>query len=61
MTRLNECCLLFNWQGGTIHQVNDHFNKILDTNINVLALSDFDYGVLIQLYVLNQTKGTKKQ
>lgn len=60
MTRLQLCCKFFNWQGGTIHQVNAEFRRVfsdmyLPDKIKTIDVLTCDYSILEQaMYIYSK-------
>lgn len=62
MTRLQILVKYLGWQGGTIHQVNEEFRRVLSPlnslpdrikNIDMLSCDEGDYHLAIDLYARN--------
>jgi IS30 family transposase len=49
MTRTEKIMLAFNWQGGTIHQVNKALSKYFKKDIDIFSMSDSDFNYLNEI------------
>lgn len=62
MNKTQKSIKLFGWQGGTVHQVNDEFTRVLSTlnslprslkHVNILNVDDITFELIMHLYVKN--------
>lgn len=52
-TRLAQLCTVFGWKGGTIHQAHEKIEFILSKRVDIMKLSDQEFGELLDTLETN--------